>query len=158
MDANYPMTLLYDGACPICCFEVAWLARRDRHSRLRFVDFADPQFDADRWGRERGLARFPGVGELGARIHAVTAAQELVRGVEVFRLAYQAVGLGWLIAPTRLPFLRGPAERAYLAFARNRYALSRRYGRLFARLTPSTPDACEAGACRIYRQGERNDK
>lgn len=154
METTYPMTLLYDGACPICCFEVAWLARRDRHARLRFVDIADARFDAAHWGRERGFARFPDKHELDARIHAVTAGGWLVSGIEVFRLAYRAVGLGWLIAPTRWPPFRAMAEHAYLAFARNRYALSRRYGRLFSAITPQAPDICAEGACRIYRRGE----
>ena len=35
------------------------------------------------------------------RIHAITADGRIVSGVEVFRLLYQAVGLGWVYAITR---------------------------------------------------------
>ena len=45
----------------------------------------------------------------------------VVRGVEVFRAAYAAVGLGWLWWPTRLPGLRALADAAYRVFAARRY-------------------------------------
>ena len=45
------------------------------------------------------------------------------RGVETLRLAYRAVGLGWLLAPTAWPGLRGASERAYPWFARHRFAV-----------------------------------
>ena len=56
-------------------------------------------------------------------LHGRTADDRLVVGVESLRLAYRAVGLGWLAAPTAWPLLRGPSERAYLWFARHRFAM-----------------------------------
>jgi hypothetical protein len=35
------------------------------------------------------------------RIHAITADGRIVRDVEVFRLLYEAVGLGWVYAVTK---------------------------------------------------------
>ena len=55
-----------------------------------------------------------------ARIHGVLPDGTLIEGVEVFRRAYAAAGLGWLVAPTRWPGLRQLSEWAYRVFARNR--------------------------------------
>ena len=60
-----------------------------------------------------------------AAIHGVTVHGRWVVGVGALRLAYAAVGLGWLAAPTAWPWLRDPAERAYRWFARNRHAMPR---------------------------------
>jgi hypothetical protein len=38
-----------------------------------------------------------------AAIHAITHDGKVVKGVEVFALAYQQVGLGWLFAITKWP-------------------------------------------------------
>lgn len=137
MDAQaYPLEFLYDGQCRICLFDVARLRRADRHGRLRFVDVSAAGFDAAAYGPSRD--------ELLARIHARRADGRLVEGPEVFRLALAAVGLGWAVAPTRWPGLNCLTEIAYRWFARHRVDLSRRYGGLFARLTP----ACDGEVCR----------
>jgi predicted DCC family thiol-disulfide oxidoreductase YuxK len=106
------LTLLYDGECPLCSREIAMLRRRDRRGRLGFADISAPDFDAGRYGTTREA--------LMARIHAALPDGSLVRDVEVFRRAYAAVGLGWLVAPTRWPLLRPLFDRAYRVFARNR--------------------------------------
>jgi predicted DCC family thiol-disulfide oxidoreductase YuxK len=153
MNDIYPLTLLYDGDCAICRFEVASLERRDTLRRLRFVDIAAPGFDARRWGRRNGFARFPSAAELDARIHAVTAGHEILIGVDVFRHAWRAVGLGALAAPLGWRLLRPLAERGYLAFARHRHALSRRLRPMFDTITPRNDERCANGACHPYRRG-----
>jgi uncharacterized protein YbjT (DUF2867 family) len=115
-----PLTLLYDGACPICVFEMRRLHGLDRAGRLAYCDIAAPGFDASRYGTTLE-------GMMG-RMHAVAADGRLLVGMDAIRAAYAAVGLGWLLAPTRLPWLRRPADRAYLWFAANRYAISRWLG------------------------------
>ncbi|MDR3054535.1 MAG: DUF393 domain-containing protein [Zoogloeaceae bacterium] len=133
----YPLEFLYDGGCAICRFDVAKLRRRDWRHRLIFIDITAPDFDPSPYGRRKE--------ELLARIAARRADGVMVEGAEVFRLSLAAVGLGWLVAPTRLPVLRQMTERAYFWFARNRTALSRRFGGIFTRLTPT----CEDGVCHI---------
>ena len=112
----YPLTLLYDGACPICRAEMDRLAARDSLRRLVFVDISEPGFDASRYG-----ATLPDMQRL---IHAVRADGTLAVGFDVLRLAYSAVGLGFLFAPAALPGLKPWFERAYAVFARNRYRVS----------------------------------
>lgn len=138
-DCIYPLEMLYDGNCAICRFDVAHLKRRDRHSRLVFTDVTADDFDPAAYGRT--------LDQLLARIHARRADGALVEGAEVFRLSYAAAGLGWLVAPTRLPGLRCLTDAAYLWFARHRTQLSRRYGGIFARLTP----ACDGDSCAVRR-------
>ncbi len=113
----YPLTLLIDGECPLCKREVAWLGRRDTRDRLRFVDIAGADFDPAPYGKT--------LDELMGSIHAVTAGGETVTGVEVFRRAYRAIGLGWLVAPTAWPILRPIFDALYRAFAKVRPRLQR---------------------------------
>jgi hypothetical protein len=49
------------------------------------------------------------------RIHALEATGDVVRDVDVFRRAYQLIGLGWLYAPTGWPLL-APLVNALYAF------------------------------------------
>jgi predicted DCC family thiol-disulfide oxidoreductase YuxK len=110
--AAWRIKLLYDGDCPLCGREVAFLRRRDRAGRIALEDIADPRFDPARYGLEREAVM--------ARMHGVLPDGRVVEGMEVFRRAYAAVGLGWLMAPTGWPGLRALFDRAYEIFARNR--------------------------------------
>jgi len=124
-----PLLLLYDGACPICAFEMRRLEKLDRRNRLAYDDIAAPGFDARRYGTN--LEAMMG------RMHAVAPDGRLLIGMDAIRAAYGAIGFGWLLAPTRWPWLRRLADRAYLWFAANRYGISRRLGM-----------RCEAG-CKV---------
>ena len=122
------ITVLFDGDCPLCVREIDFLRRLDRgRGRLGLTDIAAPEFDASRYGVDFAT--------LMARIHGVLPDGTLIEGVEVFRRAYAAVGLGWLVAPTRWPLIRPLADRLYRVFARNRLRLT---GRIHA---------CEGDRC-----------
>ena len=117
---DYPLTLLYDGACPICALEMDNFRERDRTQntvrKLVFVDVAQPGFDA---------ARYPAtLADMQALIHAVRPDGSLVVGVPALRLAYEAVGMGVWAAPTLWPWLAPVFDVAYRLFARNRYRFS----------------------------------
>lgn len=112
------MELYFDGACPLCAREVAFLRRRDRAGRIRFTDIAAPGFDA----AATGIAWR----DLMDRIHARLADGTVVEGVEAFRRLYALLGWGWLVAPTRLPGVRQVLDLAYRTFARNRLRLTGR--------------------------------
>jgi len=92
---DWRFKLLYDGGCPFCLLEVRWLQRSNRHGHLAFEDVSSPEFVPSRYGATRE--------ELLGVIHGVFPDGRIVRKVEVFRQAYRAVGLGWLIAPTGWP-------------------------------------------------------
>lgn len=114
---NYPLTLLYDGNCPVCNLEMDNLWERNHAGLLRFIDITAPDFDPAPY--KATLA------EMNALIHAQRPDGSLVIGVEVFRLAYSAVGLGSYTRFTGWPVFKPIVDLAYALFARNRYAASR---------------------------------
>ncbi len=112
-------TILIDGDCPLCRKEAAILCRLDRgRGRLQLLDIASPDFNAADFGRTQN--------EVMGEIHGVLPDGSMVTGVEVFRLAYGAVGWGWLLAPTRWPGLRALSNAAYKWFAGNRLRWTKR--------------------------------
>ncbi len=114
------LTVLFDGACPLCRREVETLRRRDQgRGRLAFVDVDDPGYLPASHG---GIS----YGEAMGRMHAIRSDGEVIRDVEVFRQAYALVDLGWLYAPTRWPLLRPLVEALYGLWARWRLALTGR--------------------------------
>ncbi len=124
--ANYPLTLLFDGACPVCMLEMDNLKARNQDGLLAFVDISGPLFDPAPFGAS--LAAMNGL------IHATRPDGSLVIGTEVFRLAYGAVGLGRWAAPTGWPVLKPVIDVAYAFFARHRYPFSRAFMPVLERL------------------------
>src|SRR5438045_3005059 len=74
---DYPLTLFYDGACPVCSLEMDHLRERSRDGRLVFVDIAAPGFDAARYGAT--------LDAMHAEIHGLLPDGALPRGVEGLR-------------------------------------------------------------------------
>ena len=108
----WELEAFYDGDCPLCVREVDFLRRFDRHRKIRFTNIAASDFCADDYGIE--------LGEFMTEIHGRLPDGTWVRGVEVFRRLYSAVGCGPIVWVTRLPLIRGLLDRAYSIFARNR--------------------------------------
>ncbi len=122
-------TILVDGECPLCRREADLLRRMDRgRGGLRIVDIAAPGFDPGTMGLT--------LPQVMARIHGVTEDGTIVEGVEVFRRAYDAVGWGWLLAPTGWPGLRWISDRLYRLFAAQRLRLTGRAGCAEGRCAP----------------------
>jgi len=133
MEDRIEISVLFDGDCPLCVREVRMLRRLDRgRGRIGFEDIAAPGFEASRYGLDSAT--------LMARIHGVLGDGRVIEGMEVFRRAYAAVGLGWLLAPSRWPLLRPLCDAAYRSFARNRLRLTGRAG-----------DGCDGERCATAR-------
>ena len=115
---DWEIRVLYDGDCPLCAREIAMLERRNTRGALRTQDIAAPDFDPSVYGLDRERVM--------ARIHGVLPDGRVVEGMEVFRRAYAAVGLGWLLAPSGWPVLGRLFDAAYAWFARNRLRLTGR--------------------------------
>jgi predicted DCC family thiol-disulfide oxidoreductase YuxK len=124
---HYPLTVFFDGACPICAREIALMKRLDARRQLVFCDFSRPDYDA------ASINISPA--ELGRVIHARWADGSVITGVDVFRAMWEAIGLGLLVKMSRLSLIEPLILRAYAWFARNRLWLTGR----------STP--CQRGAC-----------
>lgn len=117
---SYPLTVFFDGDCPICAREIALLKRLDGRHRVHFVDFADPAYDP----RKTGLSR----DELGRVIHARWADGSILVGIDVFREVWSAVGFGFVARLSRLPIINRLLVWGYDWFARNRLWLTGRAG------------------------------
>ena len=82
------------------------MAEATRPQRCAAIeDIAAVGFDPARYGLTRG--------EVTASLHGILPDGHVVRGLEAIRKAYQAVGLGWLVAPTRLPIVHGALNVMY---------------------------------------------
>ena len=109
---DWEIEAFYDGDCPLCMREIRFLRRVDRRGKIRFTNIAADDFDADDYGID--------LDEFLAEMHGRLPDGTWVRGVEVFRRLYSAVGCGPIVWVTRLPVIRSLLDRAYSTFARNR--------------------------------------
>ncbi|MEQ1620007.1 MAG: DUF393 domain-containing protein [Methylococcales bacterium] len=126
-------TLLYDGLCPICQKEVAWLTRLNKQGKLGFTDINSPHFEPKQINKS--------FAQLMAEIHGIYPDGNVVKGMPVFREAYRAVGLGWLMAPTAWPILKQLFDGLYLLFAKYRLNLGGLFG----------AKRCQDDSCRITK-------
>jgi predicted DCC family thiol-disulfide oxidoreductase YuxK len=149
MANNAPLALYYESACPLCNAEMSALRARDPHGKLGFVDVSAPDFVAP-----EGTT----LPELLATMHARGPDGRWARGMEAIRLAYAAVGLGWLVAPTGWPLLKPAFDRAYAWFARHRHAMPRWFVRAkTGMLTLGAPRDLARGAREAAAQARCTD-
>lgn len=127
--APYPLTVFFDGACPICAREIALMKRMDQQRQLEFNDFSAVDYDT--------ASIDVSSAELGRIIHARWADGRVISGVEVFRAMWEAVGLGMLARLSRLFLIEPMVLRAYAWFARNRLRLTGR------------SNSCPTSACNL---------
>lgn len=147
----YPLTLLYDGLCPVCTLEMDHLRERDAAGRLTLIDFTAPGFDPAPWGST--------LEAMNAEIHGYTADGRELRGMAALREAYAAVGLGWVLEPTGIGPLRPLFDLGYRGFARHRRSISRLAAPLIdalrrrrARHVACRMASCRDGACAVAQR------
>ena len=122
MSANettpYEFEVFFDGGCPLCVREIAMLRRLDRRGKIRFTDIDAKDFNAESVGKSYD--------ELMKQIYGRLPDGTWIRGVEVFRRLYTAVGFGPLVFLSRLPVISQGLDLGYVLFARNRLRLTGR--------------------------------
>lgn len=118
---KWQFKLLYDGDCPLCLKEVNWLRKYNHHERLILENISDKDFNAGKYNKT--------INELMGSIHGVYPNGKIISGMEVFRQAYRAVGLGWIFAPTAWPVLKIFFDISYKIFARYRIKIGKYFGR-----------------------------
>lgn len=99
----------YDGACPVCAREVAWLRTRPGGERVAWVDVAACD-EAALGGLDRDRAL--------ARMHVRLPDGRVVAGAAAFAVIWGSMG-GWLGRLGRLvghPLVRPIADVAYAGF------------------------------------------
>ena len=112
--------MLFDGACPFCRKEVEFLRSRDNLNSIAFVDIDSLSYTSELY---KGITYIEAMGT----VHAITSDGEVVKGVRVFREAYQLVGLGWVYSPTNWPVSGPLAEWLYSHWASWRLPLTGRF-------------------------------
>ena len=122
IDQTWQIELLYDGDCPLCLREVNFLRRKDSgRGIISFVDIAALDYDPQ---HHAGIEFETAMGV----IHAVKADGSIIRGVEVFRQVYEALGMGWIYAATRWPVVGSLVDKLYELWADRRLAMTGRPG------------------------------
>jgi predicted DCC family thiol-disulfide oxidoreductase YuxK len=114
------LTMYYDGQCPLCVAEVAFLQSRNAQGQLVFVDVTQTGFEAANHNISCEAAM--------AQIHGRTADGQILVGVPVFALAYKLdnlPALAWLLSRR---WLMPVLQPAYRLFAKHRQAISKRVG------------------------------
>jgi predicted DCC family thiol-disulfide oxidoreductase YuxK len=114
----YPLTVYFDGECPICRREIDLMKLVNRKERLQFIDFSISSYHS--FDHELSTC------DLGKVIHARWSDGSIIMGVEVFREMWEAIGLGFLARFSRLSGINTLLVKAYAWFARNRLWLTRR--------------------------------
>jgi predicted DCC family thiol-disulfide oxidoreductase YuxK len=104
-----PLTVYYDGLCPICSREMEFYRRLVRAGSVHFVDITDPAFDAPRHGLDA------------QRIHQVLHVKQedtVHTGVTAFLALWGVVpGFRWLTRLARLPVVYSLLTAGYHTFA-----------------------------------------
>lgn len=117
---RYPLTIYFDGTCPLCRAETSALKTGDRGDRLRLVDCSAADFD-DPDVAAAGISR----SDLLRIIHARSADGTWLRGVAVYEAMYRATGYETMARVWAHPILRPLWNRLYPWVARNRMTVSR---------------------------------
>lgn len=100
-----PVTVWYDGACPLCSREIAAMRRLDRDGAIDFVDIADPATPCP-IERKDALARFH-----------VAEGGRVLSGAAAFAAMWRAIpALRWIGLLARWRPIELALEAAYRGF------------------------------------------
>lgn len=119
-DRRDELTVLYDGACPLCRREIGLYQRGADRERLRFCDIS--RADVAPSALPCGLTR----AELLARFHVRRGDGAVFSGAQAFVQLWAALpGWRWLARLAKLPGMLWLMERSYRGFLRVRPAVQR---------------------------------
>jgi predicted DCC family thiol-disulfide oxidoreductase YuxK len=109
---QWPLTLYFDGDCPLCAREIQLLRRRAPEDRLQLVDMSQDGFEAAALGFSHD--------QMQASLHARFADGRWVKGLDATLWAWRAAGLGTWAAPLTWRATRPLLSLAYRLFCRLR--------------------------------------
>jgi predicted DCC family thiol-disulfide oxidoreductase YuxK len=117
-----PLTVLFDGACPLCRREIGIYRDLQANTPVCFADVSDPALPVPNGTtREQLLARF----------HVRASDGRLLSGAQAFLALWAALpGWRWLARAGRVPGVAWTMEIAYQLFLRVRPRLQRWAARL----------------------------
>lgn len=109
---HWPLTLYFDGDCPLCAREIQLLRRRADPQRLQLVDISVDDFNASAVGHSKEA--------LQNRLHACFADGQWVTGLDATLWSWRAAGLDRWATPLTWKPLRPLLELGYRVFCRLR--------------------------------------
>jgi predicted DCC family thiol-disulfide oxidoreductase YuxK len=109
---QWPLTLYFDGDCPLCAREIQLLRRRADEHRLNLVDISLGDFDPAVVGQSKQT--------LQDCLHARFADGQWVTGLDATLWSWRAAGLDRWAAPLTWKPLRPLLELGYRLFCRLR--------------------------------------
>lgn len=109
---KWPLTLYFDGECPICAREIKLLREHAVDDRLFFVDISSSEFDASELGFK--------LEHMQSLLHARFADGRWVTGLDATLWSWRAAGLGVWATPLTWSALRPLFEFGYRLFCRLR--------------------------------------
>ncbi len=109
---EWPLTLYFDGDCPLCAREVRTLRAHATPERLLFVDIRDDAFDATSLGFT--------LEDMESLLHARFSDGTWVKGLDATLWSWRAAGLGAWVAPLSWRFMRPVFNMGYRLFCRSR--------------------------------------
>lgn len=131
---KWPLTLYFDGECPLCAREIKILRARASPDRLHFVDISHPAFDAE-------SVDFT-IAQMESSLHARFDDGAWVTGLDATLWSWRAAGLGIWAAPLSWRLTRPLFNLGYRLFCRWRPHL--------AWLPhPDGSSRCRTGNCKI---------
>ena len=107
---KWPLTLYFDGECPLCAREIRILRARAIPDRLQFVDISDEAFDAGTLGFTRE--------HMESSLHARFEDGTWVKGLDATLWSWRAAGLGAWAAPLSWRLTRPLLNIGYRLFCR----------------------------------------
>ena len=126
--STQPVTVYYDGLCPLCSREIAHYRNKAPAGRVHFLDITEPGFDAAAHGLESTAIH--------RRMH-VKVGDDVRVGLDAFIALWAALpGYGFASRLAQLPGLYALLSVGYGGFAVIRPWLPRR-----------KREACEDGRC-----------
>ncbi|WP_150629394.1 thiol-disulfide oxidoreductase DCC family protein [Pseudomonas fluorescens] len=108
----WPLTLYFDGTCPLCAREIIILRRHAAENRLLCVDINNADFDANALGFT--------FEQMQASLHASFADGHWVKGLDATLWSWRAAGLGVWATPLTWPAIRPLLAVGYRLFCRLR--------------------------------------
>jgi len=126
--STIPLTLFYDGLCPLCSREIVHYRNHAPDGAVLFLDITDPNFDAAKHRLDLDALHW--------LIH-VKVGDEVRTGVDAFLTLWEAIPrYRWAARLGRVPGVQLLLSLGYALFARIRPLLPRRKAPL-----------CETGTC-----------
>lgn len=112
-DSKVGVELLYDGECPICKKEICILQRKDRQTKISFIDISSKEFSPF---KHHNIDYDTAM----SQIHAIDSKGNLLVGIPAFAAVYARCQLLVTSTLLRLPFIESVLKPFYRLFAKNR--------------------------------------